>query len=115
MAKDLEERNSEPDLNLTAFLTDAYLHPIFHSFEEVELTEVRVDKNQTHVPITSVDGNNDHIPTPSSETSSPSPPHHYTDHYEDQPPHTIQQYEVEQQPYNVFHYGADSPSNVYRY
>ncbi|PSS01369.1 CSC1-like protein [Actinidia chinensis var. chinensis] len=115
MAKDLDERNSEPDLNLTAFLTDAYLHPIFHSFEEVELTEVRVDKNQTHVPITSVDGNNDHIPTPSSETSSPSPPHHYTYHYEDQPPHTIQQYEVEQQPYNVFHYGADSPSNVYRY
>ncbi|KAL6985662.1 hypothetical protein U1Q18_019037 [Sarracenia purpurea var. burkii] len=116
MAKDIEERASEPDLNLKAYLTDAYLHPIFHSFEDVELTEVRVDKNRTHNPGTSFDGSHNHIPGPStSETTSPSPPHSAY-HYEDQPPvHTIHHYEFEQQSYNLFHYRAESPSNVYHY
>lgn len=129
MAKDLEDRNSEPDVNLKAYLTDAYLHPIFHSFEEVELTEVRVDKNQTQIPNTSVDRPHIHVPSPSaSELSSPSPPHHAYN-YENQPPHmvthqyqldqqnyAVNQYEVEQQhPYDVFHYGAELSSNGYRY
>ncbi|KAH7833754.1 hypothetical protein Vadar_009374 [Vaccinium darrowii] len=130
MAKDIEDRNSEPDVNLKAYLTDAYLHPIFHSFEEVELTEVRVDKNQTQIPSTSVNRPHNHGPSPSaSELSSPSPPHHAYN-YENQPPHTlihqyefdqqnypVNHYEVEQQqqPYDVFHYGADSSSNGYRY
>lgn len=129
MAKDLEDRNSEPDVNLRAYLTDAYLHPIFHSFEEVELTEVRVDKNQTQIPSTSVDRPHNHVPSPSaSELSSPSPPHHAYN-YENQPPHmvthqyeldqqnyTVNRYEVEQQhPYDVFHYGAELSSNGYRY
>ncbi|XP_061343032.1 CSC1-like protein At1g32090 isoform X3 [Gastrolobium bilobum] len=67
MAKDLLEKDTEPDLNIKAYLADAYLHPIFQSFEvEEELVEVRVDKHQTH-----------HIASPSiSEPSSPSPPHH---------------------------------------
>ncbi|MBA0689517.1 hypothetical protein Goari_007243, partial [Gossypium aridum] len=44
MAKDLLDRTTEPDINLKAFLADAYLHPIFRSFEEEELVEIRVDK-----------------------------------------------------------------------
>ncbi|KAJ4953008.1 hypothetical protein NE237_029840 [Protea cynaroides] len=64
MAKDMMERASEPNLNLKAYLADAYLHPIFRSFEEVELVEVRVDKNQSHMSTPSM-----------SEVSSPSPPH----------------------------------------
>lgn len=131
MAKDLVDRNSEPDVNLKAYLTDAYLHPIFHSFEEVELTEVRVDKNQTEIPSTSVDRPpHNCVPSPSaSELSSPSPPHHAYN-YENQPSYTVthqyelehqnytvNQYEVEQQQQrcDVFHYGAESPSNGYRY
>ncbi|GMQ04084.1 hypothetical protein CsSME_00049625 [Camellia sinensis var. sinensis] len=131
MAKDLQERTSEPDLNLKSYLSDAYLHPIFHSFEEVELTEVKIDKHQTHITSTSVNEIHNHIPTPSaSETStpSPSPPHYayqfedqpsntvhqYAYQFEDQPPNTVHQYEVEQ-PYNVYHYGIEPPSNVYHY
>ncbi|XP_057977585.1 CSC1-like protein At1g32090 [Malania oleifera] len=49
MAKDTMERTTEPDLNLKAYLADAYLHPIFKSFEEAELSEIRVDKHQYHV------------------------------------------------------------------
>ncbi|KAJ0053955.1 hypothetical protein Pint_03539 [Pistacia integerrima] len=69
MAKDIMERTTEPELNLKAYLADAYLHPIFHSFqsfqEEEEKVEVRVDKHQVHTasPL-------------NSEPSSPSPTHH---------------------------------------
>ncbi|XP_027360694.1 CSC1-like protein At1g32090 isoform X1 [Abrus precatorius] len=66
MSKDLLEKSTEPDLNIEAYLADAYLHPIFRSFEvEEELLEVRVDKQQTNV-----------ASSPLSEPSSPSPPHH---------------------------------------
>ncbi|KAI3418534.1 uncharacterized protein J3R85_013741 [Psidium guajava] len=46
MAKDIAERDAEPGLNLEAYLGDAYLHPIFQSFEaeEGELFEVKVDR-----------------------------------------------------------------------
>ncbi|KAG2376432.1 CSC1-like protein [Vigna angularis] len=69
MSKDMLEKSTEPDLNIKAYLADAYLHPIFRSFEveEEELIEVRVDKHQTNVAAAS---------SPSSEPSSPSPPHH---------------------------------------
>lgn len=42
MAKDIAEREAELGLNLKAYLADAYLHPIFRSFEaeEEELVEV---------------------------------------------------------------------------
>ncbi|XP_077234888.1 hyperosmolality-gated Ca2+ permeable channel 1.8-like [Tasmannia lanceolata] len=70
MAKDTLERASEPNLNIKAYLADAYLHPIFRSFEDMEMGEVRIDKSQSH------------ISTPAmSELSSPSPPH-YVYHYE---------------------------------
>ncbi|XP_021890081.1 CSC1-like protein At1g32090 [Carica papaya] len=66
MAKDMLERSTEPDLNLKAYLADAYLHPIFQTFEEEEeMVEVRVDKLQTHCSSPAA-----------SELSSPSPPHH---------------------------------------
>lgn len=71
MEKDLMERASEPNLNLKAYLSDAYLHPIFHSFDgDEERGEVRVDRGQTRVP------------SPSrSEIRVDSPPH-YVYHYE---------------------------------
>ncbi|XP_059656942.1 CSC1-like protein At1g32090 [Cornus florida] len=124
MAKDTQERAAEPALNMKSYLADAYLHPIFHSFEEVELVEVRVDKNQTHIPSPSA-----------SEPSSPSPPH-YAHHYEEEPPHNVYHYEVEQShdgyhyeveqshdgyryevesPHNAYHYNYESPPNVYHY
>jgi hypothetical protein len=50
MEKDNMEHASEPNLNLKSFLANAYLHPIFHLFEEAakeeETVEVRVDKAQ---------------------------------------------------------------------
>ncbi|RDX68327.1 CSC1-like protein, partial [Mucuna pruriens] len=75
MSKDLLEKSTEPDLNIEAYLADAYLHPIFRSFEveEEELVQVRVDKHQTNV-----------ASSPSSEPSSPSPPHHV---HQPSPPH----------------------------
>ncbi|KAM7257287.1 hypothetical protein ACFE04_013028 [Oxalis oulophora] len=75
MAKDMLEKSTDPNLNLKAYLADAYLHPIFLTFEieEQEKVEVRVDKHQAH-----------HVASASpqiSEFSSPSPPHHaYNDH-----------------------------------
>lgn len=70
MAKDIMERTTEPELNLKAYLADAYLHPIFLSFheEEEEKVEVRVDKYQVHTASPS-----------NSEPSSPSPIHHVYD------------------------------------
>ncbi|KAL9230804.1 hypothetical protein vseg_006107 [Gypsophila vaccaria] len=57
--KDEQEQTGTPDLNLKARLADAYLHPIFNSFEEVEFKEVkvdplRVDKEQIHVSSMSI-------------------------------------------------------------
>lgn len=101
MSKDTQDRASESDVELKSYLADAYLHPIFRSFEEVDLVEVRVDKNQAH-----------HISPSPSELSSPSPQYAY--HHEDEPSHTAQHYEVEP-PHNIYHYEVESPSNVYRY
>ncbi|XP_020248885.1 CSC1-like protein At1g32090 [Asparagus officinalis] len=78
--KDDMERTSEPNLNLKSYLANAYLHPIFHSFEDVETVEVRVDKNQTCVA------------SPSSSESS-SPPSH--PQYNTSPPRYVYHYEFE--------------------
>ncbi|XP_039029835.1 CSC1-like protein At1g32090 isoform X1 [Hibiscus syriacus] len=64
MTKDITDRTTEPDINLTTFLTDAYLHPIFQSFKEEELVEVRVDRHQSYA---------DDVET-SNDLSFPSPP-----------------------------------------
>ncbi|KAG8375158.1 hypothetical protein BUALT_Bualt10G0071300 [Buddleja alternifolia] len=101
MSKDTQDHASESDVDLKSYLADAYLHPIFHSFEEVELVEVKVDKDEPHVA----------SPSP-SELSSPSPQHDY-DH-EDEPSHNVQHYEVEPLP-TMYHYEFESNSNMYRY
>ncbi|KAJ8773907.1 hypothetical protein K2173_009338 [Erythroxylum novogranatense] len=75
MEKDILDQTAEHDINLKACLADAYLHPIFHSFEEEELVEVRLDKHKAHVTI-----------EPAREVSSPSPPHH-VDHPSSPPQH----------------------------
>ncbi|KAG7015782.1 CSC1-like protein, partial [Cucurbita argyrosperma subsp. argyrosperma] len=49
MAKDTMERSTEPDLDVKAFLSDAYLHPIFRSVEEEELTEIKVEKQKSPI------------------------------------------------------------------
>ncbi|PIN00215.1 hypothetical protein CDL12_27283 [Handroanthus impetiginosus] len=114
MSKDTQDRASGSDVDLKSYLADAYLHPIFHSFEEVELVEVRVDKNQAH-----------HVssPSPPSEQDSPSPQYAYhqedepsytVQHHEVEPPHTMYQYEVEP-PGNIFRYDAEPQGNMYRY
>lgn len=67
------EKVAEPNLNLKAYLADAYLHPIFRSFEDIETGEVRINKNQSHITSPAI-----------SELSSPSPPR-YVYHYEVEP------------------------------
>ncbi|KAJ4829437.1 hypothetical protein Tsubulata_006632 [Turnera subulata] len=70
MDKDIQDRTTEADVNLKSYLADAYLHPIFHSFEEEEeLVEVKpkVEKKGKQQP-------NNVASVPSSELSSPSPP-----------------------------------------
>ncbi|XP_009603996.1 CSC1-like protein At1g32090 isoform X1 [Nicotiana tomentosiformis] len=110
MEKDLQDRSSESDANLKAYLADAYLHPIFRSFEEVELDEVKVDKKPPP---------NSSSP-PLSELSSPSPTHHTKHHEEDEPSqvsqtsHNVQHYEVGQ-PGDLFHYEYEQTSHIYHY
>ncbi|KAL2527661.1 CSC1-like protein [Abeliophyllum distichum] len=100
--KDMEDRAVASDANLNSYLADAYLHPIFNSFEEVELVEVRVDKSQVHIP----------SPSP-RDHSSPSPPH-YAYHHENEPSHNVDCYEVEQ-PQTAYHYEVESYSNMFQY
>ena len=98
MSKDLLEKSTEPDLNIEAYLADAYLHPIFRSFEvDDELVEVRVDNHQTNVA--------DSQP---SEPSSPSPPHHVQ---QPSPPHHIH----EPSPPQYSEYQTSPPSYYYQY
>ncbi|KAL0327742.1 UNVERIFIED_CONTAM: CSC1-like protein [Sesamum angustifolium] len=76
MTKDTQDLAFESDVDLKSYLTDAYVHPIFHSFEEVELAEVRVDRNQAH-------------------TTNPSPTIHQDER--SQSVHTVYHYEFESQ------------------
>ncbi|KAF9689594.1 hypothetical protein SADUNF_Sadunf01G0108600 [Salix dunnii] len=99
MAKDINDRTTESDVNLKAYLADAYLHPIFRSFEEEELVEVKVEKSK---------------PQPASdrtsELSSPSPPHQAN--HPSSPPHYV--YHPSSPPQHV--YDPTSPSHyAYHY
>ncbi|OMO87830.1 hypothetical protein CCACVL1_08742 [Corchorus capsularis] len=86
MAKDILDQTTEPEINLKAFLSDAYLHPIFRSFEEEELVEVRVDKVR-------VDRHQSHADNAETDDiSSPSPPHHV--------------YQPTSPPHDVYHHGS---------
>ncbi|XP_022844584.1 CSC1-like protein At1g32090 isoform X1 [Olea europaea var. sylvestris] len=101
MNKDMEDRASESDANLKSYLADAYLHPIFNSFEEVELVEVRVEKSQVHIP----------SPSP-SDPSSPSPRRAY--HHEDEPSYDVNRYEVEE-PQTAYHYEVEQHQTAYHH
>ncbi|MFS7923153.1 putative calcium-dependent channel, 7TM region phosphate [Helianthus anomalus] len=126
MEKDTQDKTSEPELNLKSYLADAYLHPIFHSFEEVDLVEVKVDKNPDTIP--SQPTTPDHIPSqpttpdripsqpetkPASRSHSPSPSHdlHQQEHEESA---TVQHYEFGP-PANVYHYGYEHHENIFHY
>ncbi|XP_055821038.1 CSC1-like protein At1g32090 [Solanum dulcamara] len=110
MEKDSQDRSSESDTNLKAYLADAYLHPIFHSFEEIELEDVKIDKKPPP----------DSPSPPLSILSSPSPTHDAKDHKEVEPSgtsqtsHNVQHYEVGQ-PGDLFHYEYEQTSHVYHY
>ncbi|KZV25536.1 hypothetical protein F511_27521 [Dorcoceras hygrometricum] len=101
MNKDAQDRASESDVNLKSLLADAYLHPIFRSFEGVDLVEVKVEKNPDDVASSS----------PRS-LSSPSPDQDH--HLEDETTDNVQHYEVEP-PHITYHYEFESPNNMYRY
>lgn len=100
ITKDTKDRASESDVDFKSYLADAYLHPIFHSFEEVDLAEVRIDKNQAHIT----------DPSP-GELSAPSPPYAY--HHEDETSQVVQHQEVETT-HTMYRYQFESQSNMYR-
>ncbi|XP_065878543.1 CSC1-like protein At1g32090 [Euphorbia lathyris] len=93
MAKDIADRTSEPELNLKADLADAYLHPIFHSFEEEELVEVQSEKDKHQSDVT-------------SELSSPSPPHQTSTH-------SSQPHQYHPPPPEHVYYPSSPPQHVY--
>ncbi|KAF5735004.1 hypothetical protein HS088_TW15G00503 [Tripterygium wilfordii] len=109
MEKDIEEKSREPELNLKAYLADAYLHPIFQSFEEevqLEQVEVKVDKYRSRASN-----------PPASELSSPSPPHHL---HSSSPPHHLHSsspthhvYDPSSPPHYVYH-PPSPPHYVYQ-
>ncbi|CAN6460973.1 unnamed protein product [Victoria cruziana] len=82
MAKDMAERAAEPDLNLKAYLADAYLHPVFRAIEDIEMGQVREVEEVREVGEMRTDKNESRATSPAtSELSSPSPPH-YVYHYD---------------------------------
>lgn len=111
--KDAEEGGPEHDLSLKSYLSDAYLHPIFRSFEEVGLVEdpeVKVDKKPTHHIIT----------PPASQPSSQSTPKAEAEmssiqKYEFEAPGDAYHYQVEPPPGNAYHYQIESPGNACNY
>lgn len=116
MAKDNLEKETEPELNMKADLADAYLHPIFHSFEEEfsseekdgdrhreeEIPEVRVDKHETmsSSPVTE-------LGTPSHHHQvyhSSSPSSHYASAYEQSTSHYEYHYDAHQYEQHEYRY-----------
>lgn len=120
MAKDIEERSSEPELNLKAYLADAYLHPIFQSFEEEEeMVEVRVDKHQTHVASTPSEPTSH---SPANYVHGPPSPPQYQYQYVHHPPSPPQYvYDPSSPPHYVYdqssqhHYVYAAPPSPPRY
>ncbi|KAL7159837.1 hypothetical protein ABFS83_01G053800 [Erythranthe nasuta] len=120
VSKDEQDRATGSEIDLKSYLADAYLHPIFHSFEEVDLVEVKVE-NAPAQPQAQAKA---HIESSSpSELSSPSP--HHAHHLEDEPSQTVQNYEFEaphsayhyeaEQNYTAYHYEVESQNDVYSY
>ncbi|XP_071721465.1 CSC1-like protein At1g32090 [Rutidosis leptorrhynchoides] len=48
--KDTQDEVTESEDDMKAYLCDAYLHPVLHSFEEFELFELGVDTNRAKIP-----------------------------------------------------------------
>ncbi|XP_039001367.1 CSC1-like protein At1g32090 [Hibiscus syriacus] len=109
MEKDLMDRTTEPDISLKAFLADAYLHPIFRSFEEEELVEVRVDKVRVDRHQTDAENGqtrDDLTSPPPHVHQRTSPPHH--SYRPASPPHDVYQHGIPEFEYNISsppHYG----------
>ncbi|KAL5550871.1 hypothetical protein UlMin_001047 [Ulmus minor] len=113
MAKDTAERSAEPDLNLKAYLADAYLHPIFLSFEEEEeeMVQVRVDKHQTHTATSQA--REISPPSPANYVQNPPSPPQYVHqssspqyvYHPSSPPH----YEYNQSSPPRYEYNQSSP------
>ncbi|XP_024964432.1 CSC1-like protein At1g32090 [Cynara cardunculus var. scolymus] len=115
MEKDTQDKASESEINLKSYLSDAYLHPIFRSFEEVELAEVRVDKNPDNIlsrPEPETEPQTETETEPASPSHSPSPSHHLHEEHEESV--TVQHYEVGP-PANVYHYGYEHHENIFHY
>uniref|UniRef100_A0A0D9XMX9 CSC1/OSCA1-like 7TM region domain-containing protein n=1 Tax=Leersia perrieri TaxID=77586 RepID=A0A0D9XMX9_9ORYZ len=123
MEKDKLERASEPNLNLKSYLSNAYLHPIFHMFEQQqegeeqreEKVEVRIDKAQKQQ-------RNHH--RQEEEEESQATAHHYYHHHHEQTTTTHEHYHQHEHmsmsssqyhmtdgspspPHFVYHYGVD--------
>ncbi|KAG5249077.1 CSC1 protein [Salix suchowensis] len=99
MEKDILDRTTESDINLKAYLADAYLHPIFHSFEEEELVEVNVERNKSHTasdPTTEISSS-----SPPHQVSHPRSPPHYVYHPSSPPQHA---YHPHSPPHYAYHY-----------
>ncbi|KAL3500060.1 hypothetical protein ACH5RR_039153 [Cinchona calisaya] len=99
MDKDTEEQSSESDVNLKPLLADAYLHPIFHSFEEAKLIEFRINKSQAHI-----------LSRLGNCSFSPS---HDVHHQKEEPSDNVHHYEYEL-PGNVYQYESEVSNNVHR-
>ncbi|XP_047341318.1 CSC1-like protein At1g32090 [Impatiens glandulifera] len=130
MDMDLEE-SAEQTSNLKAYLSDAYLHPIFHSFEDVELPDHPPPPQQPPAANkeedlkNSDDEKHDQMPSDSSGelTSPPKTQNAYRheDHssytgyqHGDEESHDVYHYESTQNQY-AYHYRAGSPSNFFGY
>ncbi|KAL0913756.1 hypothetical protein M5K25_017240 [Dendrobium thyrsiflorum] len=97
MEKDTMEKASEPNLNLKAYLADAYLHPIFQMLEDVEMGDIRADKNQANVSSPQI---TEPISTPSPHyvfDHSSSPRYQYDDDEDEDdysPPHYVYHHDI---------------------
>ncbi|KAI0500625.1 hypothetical protein KFK09_018839 [Dendrobium nobile] len=114
MEKDTMEKASEPNLNLKAYLADAYLHPIFQMLEDVELGDIRADKNQANIsspqitePISTPSPHYvfDHASSPRHRYDHASSPHHRYD-LDSLPRY---QYDDDDDYYSPPHYGERKP------
>ncbi|RAL54753.1 hypothetical protein DM860_001881 [Cuscuta australis] len=89
--KDMQD-HPETSVDLKALLADAYLHPIFSSFEDIDLVKVKVDKKQEA----------EILPSPENDPTSPSHTHE-----EDE---AVQRYEVGPPPRDIYYLSENQPS-----
>ncbi|XP_040384280.1 CSC1-like protein At1g32090 isoform X2 [Oryza brachyantha] len=123
MEKDNLERASEPNLNLKSYLANAYLHPIFHMFEQQEeqqqqqqeKVEVRIDKAQQQQQHRQVQVEEEeeskssqqatHYHHHHEQTTTTTTHHHYPHH--EHMSRSSSQYDSASPPHFVYHYGID--------